>query len=414
MLPRRRFHPTDHLSIGVPLKHSHGLACGEMLFIGGQADIGADTKVSQPNDLPAQTAIAMQGVHKVLAGLGADAADLVKLTAFYVADEDANEDALLRDLATQLGDIAGPGPAVTLVPLETNCFEGLSIEIEAIAMRGHNGERLTRSSAWIPDGAILPARFSQALRCGEMMFTSGQTATDATGQVLHPGSLSAQSHIVLDKLNTLLRALGADLHDAVKTNVFNVEPGVQDEWKAAARVRASYYREPGPAATGLSLPRPIPHATNGGDLMVRNDVIAMRAVDGTRLPRQGVWPSGHWDWPIHLPYRHGLKVGDFIFLGGQVSLTPDGAVIDPGNIEAQTHCAMQNIENVLAEFDLGLEHLVKINTFYVGTNGEHDLIKNASIRADYYREPGPASTGIPFPYLAYEHMLIEIDAVAMV
>jgi enamine deaminase RidA (YjgF/YER057c/UK114 family) len=75
---------------------------------------------------------------------------------------------------------------------------------------------------------------------------------------------------------------------------------------------------------------------------------------------------------------------------------------------------MQNIEKVLTEFGLGLEHLVKINTFYVGTKGEHDLIKNASIRAGYYRDPGPASTGIPFPYLAYENMLIEIDAVAMV
>jgi enamine deaminase RidA (YjgF/YER057c/UK114 family) len=36
------------------------------------------------------------------------------------------------------------------------------------------------------------------------------------------------------------------------------------------------------------------------------------------------------------------------------------------------------------------------------------------VRASYYRGPGPASTGIPFPYLAYEDMLIEIDCVAMV
>jgi len=148
--------------------------------------------------------------------------------------------------------------------------------------------------------------------------------------------------------------------------------------------------------------------------MVRYDVIAMRAVDGSRLHREGVWPTGHWDWPVHLPYRHGLKVGDLVFLGGQVSLTEKAEVIDPGDIEAQTHTAMGNIERVLADFGLDLSHLVKINTFYAGQNGQADLLENASVRASYYRAPGPASTGIPFSYLAYKDMLIEIDCIAMV
>ncbi|MGI9318683.1 MAG: RidA family protein, partial [bacterium] len=167
--------------------------------------------------------------------------------------------------------------------------------------------------------------------------------------------------------------------------------------------------EPGPAATGLSLTR-LPRQ----DMMVRYDVIAMRGLDGSRLARQGVWPTGHWDWPVHLPYRHGVKVGDMVFLGGQVSLRPDASVIDPDNVEAQTHTAMQNIQKVLREFNLDFEHLVKVNTFYAGSKGQEDLLKNASIRCNYYRDPGPVSTGIPFSYLAYEDMMVEIDCVAMV
>ena len=214
-------------------------------------------------------------------------------------------------------------------------------------MRGHNGERLSRSTSWIPDGPDLPPAFSQAVRCGQMIFTSGQTAEDENGEMQSPGSLVGQSRLVLEKLQRLLQGLGADLNDAVKANAFNVEPGDQEEWKEAALVRASFYREPGPAATGLSLTRlPVP------DAMVRYDVIAMRGVDGARLPREGVWPTGHWDWPVHLPYRHGLKVGDLVFLGGQVSLTPEGAVIDPGDIAPQTHTSMQNIQKVLQEFGL--------------------------------------------------------------
>ena len=409
MLPRRRFHPGDHLSIGIPLNHSHGLACGEMIFIGGQADIDAHATVTRPNDIVAQTRIAMDGVMKVLAGTGADPGDLMKLTGFYVLGDDPEEQTILETIASTLGDLRRPGPAITLVPIESNCFDGLSIEIEAIAMRGQNGERLDRASSWIPDGAVLPSFFSQAVRCGRMIFTSGQTAEDALGTITHPGSLVEQSRLVLEKQNRLLAGLGADLHDAVKANAFNVEPGDQEQWKEAALVRAGFYSEPGPAATGLSLTR-LPQAS----AMVRYDVIAMRGEDGARLHREAVWPTGHWDWPVHLPYRHGVRVGDLVFLGGQVSLTPTGAVIDPGNIEAQTHTAMRNIRKVLQELGLDLEHLVKINTFYVGAGGEKDLVKNAAIRAGYYRDPGPVSTGIPFSYLAYKDMLIEIDCIAMV
>jgi enamine deaminase RidA (YjgF/YER057c/UK114 family) len=409
MLPRRTFHPDGLLSIGVALNHSHGLRCGEMIFIGGQADIDGNAAVTHPNEIIPQTQIAMQGVLTVLDGMGAEPGDLVKLTAFYVLGDDPDEALILDTIAEALGPLGQPGPAITLVPIETNCFDGLSIEIEGIAMRGQNGERLARAASWIPDGAPLPPVFSQAIRCGQMIFTSGQTARDQTGAILHPGSLSQQSHIVLGKQQRLLAGLGADLCDAVKANAFNVEPGDQEEWKEAALIRAGYYREPGPAATGLSLTR-LPDA----QAMVRYDVVAMRGEDGARLHREGVWPTGHWDWPVHLPYRHGLKVGDLIFLGGQVSLTPEAQVIDPGDIEAQTHTAMQNIQRVLAELGLDLEHLVKVNTFYVGTQGQADLRKNAAIRAGYYRDPGPVSTGIPFEYLAYKDMLIEIDCVAMV
>ena len=39
---------------------------------------------------------------------------------------------------------------------------------------------------------------------------------------------------------------------------------------------------------------------------------------------------------------------------------------------------------------------------------------NLPIRSSYFKEPGPATTGVPLPALAYESMVIEIDAFAMV
>ena len=34
--------------------------------------------------------------------------------------------------------------------------------------------------------------------------------------------------------------------------------------------------------------------------------------------RSFVWPDGHWDWPEHLAYQHGVRAGEMIFVGGQV------------------------------------------------------------------------------------------------
>lgn len=410
MLPRRPNLADGHSTID-PLQpgcFSPGLTCGQMIFVSGQAS--ADS----PDDLAQQGRAAAQSILNILDGLGADGGDLVKLTGFYERKGADDEAVILAALSETLGaggaGVAGrPGPCVTLVPIESSCLPGVGLTIEATAMRGHNGERLPRAGAWIPDGTVLPPPFAQALRCEEMIFTSGQTAWHPDLPLKDPGDLVAQSWVTLDKLNRLLKELGADLHDSVKTNVFNVEPGKIEEWSAAALVRASHYKEPGPAATGLSVPQ-----LDRPGVMVRNDVIAMRGKDGARLPRRGVWPDGHWDWPVHLPYRHGLMVGDMVFIGGQVSLTPQAQVIDPGDMEAQTHRAMENISKVLAEFGLGMGHLVKVDAFYVSKDGEAGLAKNAAARSGHLPAPGPVSTSVAFPYLAYENMLIEIDAVAMV
>jgi enamine deaminase RidA (YjgF/YER057c/UK114 family) len=410
MLPRQKITPEDHRRLGFSVNNSQGLRCGPFLFVSGQVDLDAEARMVHPGDLEAQASAVVGHVKSVLEAGGAEADDLVKMTAYYVSDGSVDEASLLGQLAAALGPLRGPGPAITLVPLESLAYPGMEIEIEAMAMRDLNGPRLPRAAAWDPEAPRLPPPFSQAVRCGEMIFSSGMTAVDAGGRVAAPGDLAAQSRLVLPKIDGLFRQLGADLWDAVKTNVFNVEPGTQADWAAPALIRAGHFREPGPAATGISLPRLWPEGAR-----VLNDVIAMRGLDGARLPRRTAWPSGHWDWPVHLPYRHGLVCGDLAFLGGQVSLTPAAEVIAPGDMVAQTTHAMNNIGGVLGELGLGFENVVKVNAFYADGVGEDVLQRNAEVRFAYFQgDPGPASTGVTVPYLAYENMLIEIDLIAMI
>ncbi len=414
MLPRSFINPDDHWITEPRLPYSQAVRCGDMLFITGQVALDGSLAVVAPGDLKGQAGAAIADLISVLAAADMTPSDLVQLRVFYRQDGDVDEDVLAGHIGGGLGELSGPGPALTMIPVEMLMSPGVLFEIEAIAMRGQNGEVLRRTAAWDPGWAGPPRPFSHAIRVGEMIFTSGVTARGSCGVVQSPGDLSAQSHVTLARIDGLLRQLGADIQDVVKTNPFNAEPGEADEWSKAALVRAGYYREPGPAATGISLRTLWP-----GGVMVVTDVIAMRGVDGQRMPRTHVWPDGHWDWPVHLPYRHGIRCGDLIFLGGQVPMNPDASIACIGDLKAQTDMAMEYIRRVLHELGLGFEHVVRINTFYAtGTNrGDDDEAiwkTNLHARFAHFQPPGPATTGIPVPYLAYKDMNIEIDVIAMV
>jgi len=62
--------------------------------------------------------------------------------------------------------------------------------------------------------------YSQAVRVGDMLFTSGQVALDpATGNLV-AGGIEAQTTRVLENLKAVLSAAGIDLVHVVKTTVF--------------------------------------------------------------------------------------------------------------------------------------------------------------------------------------------------
>ncbi len=412
MLPRTFINPDDHWVTEPRLPYSQGIRCGKMFFTTGQCAINKDLSIIAPGDMMGQARASMADLAGVLNAGGLEMADLVQMRVFYVQDGSIDEDALAGCIGESLSDLDGPGPALSMIAVESLMSPGVLFEVEGIAMRGENGEVLARTQAWDPLWAGPPKPFSHAIRVGEMIFTSGVTARDRSGMIHAAGNLAGQSRIVMERLDVLLRQLGADLNDVVKANPFNAEPGNAEDWAEGALIRAGYYQEPGPAATGISARKLWPEG-----VMLVNDVVAMRGVDGSRLSRTHVWPDDHWDWPVHMPYRHGIRCGDLVFLGGQVPLNPDAGVACIGDMAAQTDMAMEYIRRVLDELGMGFGNIVRINTFYAtGIDGDEDESvwkENLHARFRHFQPPGPATTGIPMPYLAYPDMNIEIDVIAM-
>ena len=65
-------------------------------------------------------------------------------------------------------------------------------------------------------------------------------------------------------------------------------------------------------------------------------------------------------YPSHLPYpfSKAIRVGDFLFLSGQVPMTPEGEVVR-GDIRVQTEAVMARIGETLAECGVGFDQVVK-------------------------------------------------------
>ena len=97
--------------------------------------------------------------------------------------------------------------------------------------------------------------YSQAIRCGGFLFTSGQVALDPTTGEMLQGTVEDEVARVLDSLEALLRAGGSGLDQVVKTTVFLTD---LKDFEAMNAVYARYFGAAKPARSTVqvaALPR---------------------------------------------------------------------------------------------------------------------------------------------------------------
>ena len=129
-----------------------------------------------------------------------------------------------------------------------------------------------------------------------------------------------------------------------------------------------------------------------------------------------VMPKDHWDWSMPVPFSQGWRIGDLIFVGGQISTDRRGRTISPGDIAAQTRNTFENLRRVLKEAGADMTDVVKLNTYYQFEGKGPEITdfweKMTKVRMEYLPEPGPAGTAVRVNGFAYEDLLIEIEAIA--
>ena len=112
-------------------------------------------------------------------------------------------------------------------------------------------------------------------------------------------------------------------------------------------------------------------------------------------------------------YSHAVRMGDLIFVAGEVARDRNGDLVGKGDVRAQTEQVFENLKAVLEAAGSGLDKVGKVTV--LTTSLEYRPIIH-EIRSRVFQEAGhlPASTLAVVTSLADPDWLVEIEAVAMV
>ena len=110
------------------------------------------------------------------------------------------------------------------------------------------------------------------------------------------------------------------------------------------------------------------------------------------------------------PYSQAIKVGNMLFLSGQIALDPTGKTELPSlDVEAQTHRAMDNLAAILAAAGLSMKNVVA-TTLYVADLKDFEAINRAY--GSYFVSSPPARSTVQVAALP-RGAKIEISAIAI-
>ena len=118
------------------------------------------------------------------------------------------------------------------------------------------------------------------------------------------------------------------------------------------------------------------------------------------------------DWPrsASADFAQGIRIGDTIYVAGQVAQAPDGSVVGAGDMEAQARQVFVNIEAVLSLGGASLRDIVKITTYVTDMSRYGGY---ARVRKELFPAADLVSATVASPVLVRPEFLIEIEATAV-
>lgn len=116
-------------------------------------------------------------------------------------------------------------------------------------------------------------------------------------------------------------------------------------------------------------------------------------------------------WEKEYGYAQAVKVGDTIYLSGQVSHDEGGNIVGLRDMESQMRQTYANIQKMLAQYGATMDNIVDEVLFVTDMNSAFAAAVKCR-REVFSRTPVVASTIVQIQRLAFPELMIEIKCVA--
>jgi reactive intermediate/imine deaminase len=112
---------------------------------------------------------------------------------------------------------------------------------------------------------------------------------------------------------------------------------------------------------------------------------------------------------LGLPFSSAVRVGDLLFLSGQIGTVPGGRELAPGGIEGQTRQSLENIKRVLEHAGSSMDRVVKC-TVFLGNIADYTAMN--AVYASFFPKDPPARSTLAASGLALG-AAVEIECIAL-
>ncbi len=204
------------------------------------------------------------------------------------------------------------------------------------------------------DSARDGAPVSPAVLVGDLLFTGGQVALDARGEVA--GNLEDQAHALLRRLDGTLAQAGGGLRDIVSMVSFHADArDIETVFELARR----YFPGEFPAWTPVAY---LGCQHRGARLMIR--AIAHLGKDAKQcfVPDTQAWLRKY-------PVSAACKKGPLVFIAGQTAADRDGCFTYPLDHVAQARVAYERMLEVLGQAGGKVTDLLDFTSFHFDIRG---------------------------------------------
>ncbi|MFW5604205.1 MAG: RidA family protein [Bacteroidales bacterium] len=108
------------------------------------------------------------------------------------------------------------------------------------------------------------------------------------------------------------------------------------------------------------------------------------------------------------PYSQAIKVGELVFVSGQLPIDPATGAFAEGGIKELTRQSLTNMKAILEEAGTSMANVVKTTVFLADMN---DFAAMNEIYAEFFAAPFPARSAVAIKTLP-KGALVEIECIA--